>query len=129
VDKRQHMRVNVDLHCRARFQFDGRTFTDVPVVDLSSCGCRIKLPALMAGGLEEGVVLDGWEWSQGNYPVGPVRARIVWMRDHRQPRTDLVESGVTFPGAPETYVNDLDRFVTVLSDSDPSSFDLYGMPI
>lgn len=119
----------MEPQCKARFLFAGRLYEDVTVSDLGAEGCCIKLPAESIRGLRVRSVLEGWVWTSPGLPGGPVSARVAWIRDHGQPRTDHISTGVSFRGAPAAYLRDLDRFVTLRSESDPPPFDLYGVPV
>jgi hypothetical protein len=121
MDKRLHSRVEVESQCKARFQLGGQTYNNITVRNLGADGCCIQVPSKSAMGFKERSTLDGWELIHPSLPKGNIKARVVWCQG-QAPRTDYIETGVQFMDAPSGYTKDLDRYVTTLVKSNPSTF-------
>ena len=122
MDKRLHSRVAVEPQCKARFQLGGHAYNDITVANLGAEGCCIQVPANSAGDLSNRSTLEGWELIHPGLPQGSIKAKVVWCQGQSQPRTDYIETGIQFMDAPSGYTKDLDRYVTTLAKSNPSTF-------
>lgn len=122
MDKRLHSRVSVEPQCKARFQLGGQSYTNITVSNLGAEGCCIQMPAQSAGSLNDKCMLEGWELIHPSLPKGTLRARVVWYQNQSRPKTDYIETGVRFLDAPDSFTRDVDKYVTTIAKSNPSTF-------
>jgi len=121
MDKRLHSCIEVESQCKARFQLGGQSYNNITVRNLGSDGCCIQVPSKSASGFNERSTLDGWELIHPSLPKGSIKARVVWTHG-QAPKAEYIETGVQFMDAPSGYVKDLDKYVTTLAKSNPSTF-------
>jgi hypothetical protein len=112
MEKRMDTRVVLQSTCKARFQLDGQSFINVPVVNLGSHGCCFIIPEPAVNRFKAGPVLEGWKLVHPKLPKGSIKAKVVWCRAQGKARPGMLEAGVQFMEVPETYSKELDRFLT-----------------
>jgi len=112
MDKRADSRVSLKTACKARFQLEGRSFTNIAVVNLGSHGCCFVIPEPAVNRFKAGPVLDGWKLIHPRLPKGIIKAKVVWCRPQGTVKSGLLEAGVQFLDLPPEYSEELDRFLT-----------------
>ena len=122
MDKRLHTRIPVESQCKARFQLGGQSYNNITVSNLGADGCCIQVPSKTVSALDDKATLEGWELVHPSLPHGTIKGKVVWCHGKDQAKTEYIETGVQFMDAPAGYTKDLDRYVTTLAKSNPSTF-------
>jgi hypothetical protein len=125
MEKRQSLRVSVEPQCRARFQLGGQSYS-IPVANLGTEGCGLRVPARAAGALRKRTQLEGWEFIHPGLPKGAVKAEVVWLQDPDRADGGFVASGVRFVDAPLDFSRKLYSYVITMAQplfSDPDMMD------
>jgi c-di-GMP-binding flagellar brake protein YcgR len=84
---------------------------NVPVNNLGSEGCCLRLASGLFNRLREKPVLESLELIHPSLPKGKVRARVVWVRPDREAGAGMLETGVQFLEIPPAFSNAVFRFV------------------
>jgi hypothetical protein len=121
MDKRLHSRIDLENQCKARFQLGGQSYNNITVRNLGADGCCIEVPSKAGSSFSDKSMLESWELIHPSLPKGSIKAKVVWSHGQAA-RTDCIETGVQFLDAPTSYIKDLDRYVSTLSRSNPSTF-------
>lgn len=121
MDKRLHSRVAVASQCKARFQLGGKSFNDITVSNLGADGCCLQIPSQAGAELTNRTNLEGWSLIHPGLPKDSIQAKVVWSHAQDRAKAGYIETGVQFVNAPANYTRDLDKYVTAMSKSDPSS--------
>ena len=121
MDNRHHSRVSMGSECQAQFQVAGQPYQIVPVADLGSNGCRIRVPVQPGGKLDAMPLFDRLELIHPALPRDPVQARVVWVDDQDLLDSGFVESGVQFLHVPRDYQQKLSDYVAFLEP--PSTYE------
>jgi hypothetical protein len=122
------VRVAVEPQCKARVRFDEQTFFILPVANLGTEGCCVRVPTQLVPGLREKLPLEGLELVHPSLPHTSVKAKVVWTQGQGDPATGLVPAGVRFTGAPAGFTRDLSAFVQACTQYDHLTSDLDGLP-
>ena len=122
MDKRQHSRISVESQCKARFQLGGQSYNNITVSNLGSDGCCVQVPVQAQAELASKSTLDGWELIHPSLPKEAIKAKVVWSHPEDRAKAGFIETGIQFMEAPAGYTRDLDKYVTTLAKSNPSTF-------
>jgi len=121
MDNRHDQREMLKTPCKARFQLDGRSFTNVPVVNLGSHGCCFIIPEPTVNRFTAGPILESWKLVHPKLPKGAIRAKVVWCRHHGKAKPGFLEAGVQFLDVPTSYSQELDQFLAALAQAPPGT--------
>jgi hypothetical protein len=111
MEKRLESRVSLRTACRARFQLDGKSFMNIPIVNLGSHGCCFVIPEPAVNHFKAGPVLEGWKLIHPRLPKAAIKAKVVWCRPQGRMNSGFLEAGVQFLDVPPGYSQELDRFL------------------
>ncbi len=123
-------RVFVKRECSARFQFGGKSYDNVPVLNLGPDGCRIQVPRAFVGSLVEHSQLEGLELISQALSMGATGAKVIQVHSNESGKPGTIEAELQFLDAPAgTRVNVI-NYVNTMAKAKPHcvAHDLVGMP-
>jgi hypothetical protein len=119
MDLRKHSRIAVETDCKAQFQMEGQTYSNIAVANLGAEGCCIRVPASAATTFKNRMLLEGMELIHPDLPKEAIKGRVIWLRTEKGANQDFVETGIQFSGASKDYGVKVDRYVNALLKSNP----------
>ena len=97
ADRRRHPRLSVDPSYTARFKAANRTFTGVPMTDLSAGGTCLRMAPAEAAGLVKGTNVVSLFLDHLGLPTVPLQGQVAWVMGRVPGRTEgFVLIGVEF---------------------------------
>ena len=114
MDKRHDSRVAVQIPCKARFQLEGQSFSNIPVVNLGSHGCCLIIPEPAVNRFNARPFLEAWKLVHPKRPKQAIRAKVVWCRHLGKVKSGYLEAGIQFLDVPDGYSRELDQFLAIL---------------
>ncbi len=120
MEKRHDSRVAGRIPCKARFQLEGKSFTNIPVVNLGSHGCCLIIPEPAVNRFNARPVLESWKLVHPSLPKQAIRAKVVWCRHLGKVKSGFLEAGIQFLDVPAGYSMELDRFLISLMQPAPT---------
>ncbi len=79
AERRRHPRLSVDPSYTVRFKAGSRTFTAVPMTDLSAGGFCLRMTPKEAEGLAKGTSVASLYLDHLGLPTLPLQGQVVWV--------------------------------------------------
>lgn len=79
ADRRRYPRLSVDASYTARFRAADKSFTAVPMSDLSAGGICLRVAAIEAETLVKGTLVSTLYLDHPNLPKVPIQGQVTWM--------------------------------------------------
>jgi len=117
MENRLSARAALQFPCKARFQLEGQSFTNISIVNLGSHGCCFVIPEPTVNRFNAGPILEGWKLIHPRLPRGAIKAKVVWCRSQGKARPGFMEAGVQFLEVPPDYIQKLNRFLDALQST------------
>ncbi len=110
--RRAWARLTVDASYTVSFQHAGRTFTSLPMTNLSAGGFGMRLPAAVTSGMEVGDDLTAIVFEHPELVQTKVRGHIIHLLGQRHgPTEGFVLVGVQLLDPPQMFVQFVDQYV------------------
>lgn len=79
ADRRRYPRLSVDANFTVRFSAAGRSFSAVPMADLSAGGICLRVDAREAEPLVKGTALAALFMDYPGLPKSPLQGQVTWL--------------------------------------------------
>ena len=117
LQRRRHVRANVDENHTVRFRFGERAYTAMVMTNLSAGGCCVKVPAAAAACMEKGTLVHMLYLVHPHLPSTPLQASVCWLLGRQQGRSEgyvlvgfeFINPSPHFQRTLEAYVQELLR--------------------
>jgi hypothetical protein len=114
--------------CKARFQVEGMSYTNIQVLNLGAHGCCVLIPTPVVNRFAAGPILDSWKLVHPKLPKGIIKAKVVWCRNQGKVNPGFLEAGVQFLDVPQRYGQELEQFLSKPVKQPGSDERLEGQP-
>jgi len=129
MEQRLHSRVLANPQIKAQFRLGGQTFSELPLANLGTDGCCLRIPARSIGTLEESTRLEDLELLHEDLPRAAFGARVAWVGRRVDPDGGALETGIQFLEAPVDFTWELVHFIhTQMPARSPDLDALDGLP-
>ena len=112
MDHRNDTRVMIKTPCKARFQLEGMSYTNIQVLNLGAHGCCVLIPTPLVNRFAAGPILDSWKLVHPKLPRETIKAKVIWCRSQGKVNPGFLEAGVQFLDVPLSYSQELARFLS-----------------
>ena len=120
MEKRHYPRVPIKISCTASFHLDGKSYTNIRVVNLGSYGCCLIIPEPTVNRFSARPFLEAWKLIHPKLPKQTIRAKVAWCRHLGKADSGYLEAGIQFLDVPASYSMELDRFLAYVAQAAPA---------